>query len=143
MWLVDEILITTTIPGGTDGDEAQGAGNAVQEEINGWNIEEETVTGRTGFKFMAQNTDILVVQYPRGTTALVWFDQATGAIATSHPGLRDILRRGIRGWDGRVVCPCDGRIFLSAVYDHFFLSGYPVHWLNVSAIQDVRTTYRV
>lgn len=92
---------------------------------------------------MSQKTDIVVVQYPRGTTALVWFDQATGAIATSHAGLRSVLRRGARDWEGRLVYPHDGRIFLSAVYDHFFLSGYSVHWLGGSGLKETRTTYRV
>lgn len=92
---------------------------------------------------MSQNTDILVVQYPRGTTALVWSDQATGMIATSHAGLQNVLRRGVRDWEGHLVCPHDGRIFLSAVYDHFFLSGYSVHWLSVSGLMSVRKTYRV
>lgn len=92
---------------------------------------------------MSEHADIVSIHYPRGVTALVWFDLATGAIATSHAGLRDALRRGVRNWEGHVVYPHDGRIFLSAVYDHFFLSGYPVHWLSVSGIKEVRNTYRV
>lgn len=92
---------------------------------------------------MSEDASILVVQYPRGTTALVWFDQATGAIATSHAGLRVTLRREFRNWEGCPVCPRDGRIFLSAVYDHFFLSGYPVHWLSVSSLKEVRNAYHV
>jgi len=92
---------------------------------------------------MSEHADIVVVHYPRGVTALVWFDLATGALATSHAGLRDVLRRGVMGWEGHIVCPHDGQIFLSAVYDHFFLNGYRVHWLSVSGLKDVRTTYRV
>lgn len=92
---------------------------------------------------MSQQTDILIVQYPRGATALVWSDHATGAVATSHPGLQNVLRRGVRNWEGHLVCPRDGQIFLSAVYDHFFLSGYPVHWLSVSALMPLRKSYRV
>ena len=92
---------------------------------------------------MSEHADIVVVHYPRGATALVWFDLATGAIATSHAGLRDTLRRGCRNWAGDRVYPQDGHIFLSAVYDHFFLSGYGVHWLSLSGLKDVRRTYRV
>ena len=92
---------------------------------------------------MSQETDILVVQYPRGTTALAWFDQATGAIATSDPGLQVTLRRELMDWEGHPVCPHDGRIFLSAVYDHFFLNGYSVHWISVSGLESVQNTYRV
>lgn len=92
---------------------------------------------------MSQDAAILVVQYPRGTTALVWFDQATGTIATSHAGLRVTLRREVRNWEGHPVRPHDGRIFLSAVYDHFFLSGYPVHWLSASGLKEVQNAYRV
>lgn len=92
---------------------------------------------------MSEHADIVAVHYPRGVTALVWFDLATGAIATSHAGLRDTLRRGIRDWAGCLVCPHDGRLFLSAVYDHFFLSGYTVHWLSLSGLKEVGRTYRV
>jgi hypothetical protein len=92
---------------------------------------------------MSEHADIVVVQYPRGVRALVWFDLVTGAIATTHAGLRDTLRRGVKDWEGHLVCPHDGHIFMSAVYDHFFLSGYPVHWLSVSGIKDVQNAYRV
>lgn len=92
---------------------------------------------------MSVHADIVVVHYPRGVTALVWFDLATGAIATSHAGLQRVLRRGVRDWEGHLVCPHDGPIFLSAVHDYFFLSGYPVHWLSVSGLKGVRNTYRV
>lgn len=92
---------------------------------------------------MAEHADIVAVQYPRGVRALVWFDLATGAIATTHAGLRDTLRRGCRDWAGHRVYPQDGHVFLSAVYDHFFLSGYRVHWLRLSGLKDVRRTYRV
>jgi hypothetical protein len=92
---------------------------------------------------MSEHADIVAVQYPRGATALVWLDLSTGAIATSHAGLRETLRRGVRDWEGRLVCPRDGRLFLSAVYDHFFLSGHSVYWLSVSGLKDVQKTYRV
>lgn len=92
---------------------------------------------------MSEHADIVVVHYPRGVTALVWFDLATGAVATSHAGLRDTLRRGVRNWEGRLVCPRDGQVFLSAVYDQFFLNGYPVQWLSLSGLKEVRKAYRV
>lgn len=92
---------------------------------------------------MSQHIDVLVVQYPRGATAMVWCDQAIGSIVTSHAGLRDALRRGIRDWEGHLVCPHDGPIFLSAVYDHFFLNGYSVHWLKLSCPTGVQNPYRV
>ena len=92
---------------------------------------------------MSEHADIVVVHYPRGVTALVWFDLATGALVTSHAGLRDTLRRGVRDWEGCLVCPRDGRVFLAAVYDHFFLSGHSVHWLSMSGLKEVRRTYHV
>ena len=92
---------------------------------------------------MSEHADIVAVQYPRGTVALIWLDLATGAVSTNHVGLRETLRRGIRDWAGHRVYPQDGHIFLSAVYDHFYLSGYRVHWLRLSGLKDVRRTYRV
>jgi hypothetical protein len=92
---------------------------------------------------MSEHADIVVIHYPRGATALVWFDLATGAIATSHAGLQTTLRRGVRDWEGHPVCPHDGHVFLSAVYDHFFLSGYSVRWLSVSGLKELRNAYRV
>jgi len=75
--------------------------------------------------------------------AMVWMDLATGNMAPSHAGLQVTLRRGIKDWAGHLVSPQDGSIFLSAVYDHFFLSGYPVQWLGVSGLRKVQRTYRV
>jgi len=92
---------------------------------------------------MSGIADIVVVQLPRGATAMVWMDLATGTVATSHAGLQVTLRRGVKDWAGHLVRPQDGSIFLSAVYDHFFLSGYPVHWLRLSGLERVQRTYRV
>ncbi|MBX3304168.1 MAG: hypothetical protein KF693_18295 [Nitrospira sp.] len=92
---------------------------------------------------MPEHADIVAVQYPRGVTALVWLDLSTGAVATTHAGLRQTLRRGLRNWAGHVVYPQDGHTFLSAVYDHFFLNGYRVHWLSVSGLNGIQHTYRV
>lgn len=92
---------------------------------------------------MSEHADMVVVHYPRGITALVWFDLSTGVLATSHVGLRDMLRRGLRDWEGHLVGPDDGPGFLAAVYDHFFLSRYAVHWLSVSGLREVRNTFVV
>lgn len=92
---------------------------------------------------MSEHADMVAIHYPRGVTALVWFDLGTGAIATNHAGLRDVLRRGVRGWEGQVVYPGDGPRFVSAVYDHFFLSGYCVQWLSISGLKEVQKAYRV
>jgi len=92
---------------------------------------------------MSEHADIVVAHYPGDVAALVWFDLATGILATSHAGLCDVLRRGLQDWAGHVVHPRDGQAFLSAVYDHFFLNGYCVHWLSVSGLKGVLDTYRV
>lgn len=92
---------------------------------------------------MTKRIDVLAIQYPRGATALVWLDPSTDAIATTHPGLRTTLRRGVKDWEGRLVSPDGGRVFLSALYDHLFLNGYPVRWLKVVAMRKVHNIYRV
>jgi hypothetical protein len=89
------------------------------------------------------HADIVAVQHTKGATALVWFDLSTGAVITTHAGLGRTLRHGLRDWAGNVVHPQDGHAFLSAVYDHFFLNGYRVHWLSVSGLKGVQNTYRV
>jgi hypothetical protein len=92
---------------------------------------------------MSEHADIVAVQYPRGKTALVWCDLATGVIATNHPGLRGVLRRGLRDWRGYVANPREGHRFLAAVYDYFFINGYAVQWLSVSGLKGLQNTYRV
>lgn len=92
---------------------------------------------------MSGHVGIVAVQYTRGATALVWFNLSMGAVVTSHAGLRETLRRGLRDWAGHVVHPRDGHAFLSAVYDHFVLKGYRVDWLGVSGLKGVQSTYRV
>ena len=104
--------------------------------------EKKVTRSRKGDR-MSEHADIVAVQYPRGVTALVWLDLSTGAVATTHVGLRQTLRRQLRNWAGQVVTPRDGQAFLSAVYDHFFLNGYRVHWLSVSGLNSIRHTYRV
>lgn len=94
-------------------------------------------------KVMSEHADIVAVQYPTGATELVWLDLSTGEVVTTHAGLRETLRRGLRDWTGHVVHPGDGHAFLSAVYDHFFLNGHRVHWLSVSGLKGMQNTYRV
>lgn len=92
---------------------------------------------------MSEHVDMVVIHCPRGITALVWFDLVTGAVVTSHAGLREMLRRGLQDWAGQVVHTQDGHVFLSAVYDHFFLKGYRVHWFSASGLICVQNSYRV
>lgn len=75
--------------------------------------------------------EYLVVQLPRGRTAVVQFNPATGAVTTDHPGLMATLfRKGVTDFEGRQRFPSDGRKFLTAVYDHLFLRHYAVHWMR-------------
>lgn len=86
------------------------------------------MVGHTG-----NDMDVLVIQYPRGRAALVWFDPVTKHISISHAGLRAILQRGVKDWGGRLLFPHDGRAFLAAVYDYLFLNGYRVRWARATA----------
>ncbi len=92
---------------------------------------------------MSGHADVVAVQHPRGAAALVWFDLSTGAVVTTHVGLRETLRRGLRNWAGQVVHTQDGQAFLSAVHDHFFLKGYRVRWFSASGMICVQSSYRV
>ena len=92
---------------------------------------------------MKRETDALLVQYPRGCTAIVWLDPVAGSITTSHAGLCATLRRGVRSWEGCLILPHDGQAFLAAVYDHLFLNGYAVQWMKVKAVLEVGNSYRV
>jgi hypothetical protein len=92
---------------------------------------------------MKRETDVLVVQYPRGCTAIVWFDPLAGSITTSHAGLHATLRRGVQSWEGSPVSPHDGHAFLAAVFDHLFLNGYAVQWVKAPAVLEVDNRYRV
>jgi len=75
--------------------------------------------------------DFLVVQLPRGRTAVVQFNPTTGSVTTSHAGLIGTLfRKGVTDFDGYHRFPADGLKFLSAVYDHLFLRNYAVHWMR-------------
>lgn len=77
--------------------------------------------------------DVLIIQYPRGRRALVWFDPRTHRITTDHPGLPDLFEQGVKDWRGRLMFPRDGRAFLEAMHDHLFLNGYAVRWARVMA----------
>lgn len=92
---------------------------------------------------MSGHADIVVVQQAGGATALVWLDLSTGAVITTHAGLGETLRRELRDWAGNIVHPQDGHAFLSAVYDHFLLNGYRVHWFSVSGLKGIQNAYRV
>lgn len=73
--------------------------------------------------------DSLIVQLPRGRTAVVQFNPATGVVTTSHAGLIGTLfRKGVTDFEGYRRVPADGLQFLSALYDHLFLRNYAVHW---------------
>jgi hypothetical protein len=80
-----------------------------------------------------KDIDVLMVQYPRGCSALVWFNPVTKRISTDHAGLRAMLQRGVQDWEGRLLFPRDGRAFLAALYDYLFLNGYGVRWTRVLA----------
>lgn len=73
----------------------------------------------------------LIVQLPRGRTAVVQFNPATGSVTTSHAGLiGTFFRKGVTDFEGSRRFPADGLKFLSAVYDHLFLRNYAVHWMR-------------
>lgn len=73
----------------------------------------------------------LIVQLPRGRTAVVQFDPATGRVTTNHAGLHSTLfAQGVKEFGGDWVLPDQGRAFFTAVFDHLFLSGYAVRWLR-------------
>ena len=62
----------------------------------------------TEHKLMSVHADIVAVQYQSRAMALVWLDLSTGAVVTSHAGLWEMLRRGLRDWAGHIVHPRDG-----------------------------------
>ncbi len=81
--------------------------------------------------------DMLIVQLPRGRTAVVRWNAETGLVTTNHPGLRvTALRNGVRDFSGELVLPHAGRKFLSALYDALFLSGYRVRWCRTVGESD-------
>ena len=73
---------------------------------------------------------LLLVSLPRGAVAAVWIDPVTGVIASNHQGLQTLFLSGVRDFNGRVLFPSDGQRFLSALYDHLFLSGHAVRWFD-------------
>ncbi len=92
---------------------------------------------------MVKDTNVVLVQYPRGATALVWLDPASRAVLSSHAGLSAMLHQGVRDWDGRLVFPDRGQDFLTAVYDRLFINGCSVQWMNATATVTVQRSYRV
>lgn len=87
---------------------------------------QETLEKRPGESRMR----LMVVSLPRGAVAAVWIDPVTGVIASNHQGLQTLFRSGVRDFSGHVLFPSDGQQFLSALYDHLFLSGYAVRWFD-------------
>lgn len=81
--------------------------------------------------------DLLVIQFPRGVTAVAWCDPVTETVSTSHAALQATLQRGVKDLEGHLLFPRDGRRFLSALYDHVFLAGYAVRWLRAATIPGV------
>lgn len=74
--------------------------------------------------------ETLIIQLPRGRTAVVRFDPAQGQVTTNHAGVRaSFLAHGVRNVDGHLVFPREGRPFLVALFDRLFLSGYSLRWL--------------
>lgn len=92
---------------------------------------------------MRTQSDLLVVQYSRGITALVWRDPVTLGVLTSHAGLSAMLHQGVRDWNGRLLYPHNGQAFLEAVYDRLFMNGVPVRWMSGAPIVDIQRSYRV
>jgi hypothetical protein len=82
---------------------------------------------------VGKDMEVLMVQYPRGCSALVWFDPMMKRVSTDHAGLRAMLQRGVKDWGGHLLFPRDGHAFLAALYDYLFLNGYRVHWTRVMA----------
>ena len=81
--------------------------------------------------------EMLVLPLPRGRRAVVLFDPATNAVTTNHAGLMEtVFQKGVKDLDGCLLRPHDGRLFLSALYDHLFLRGYRVHWLGACTISN-------
>lgn len=101
----------------------------------------QSQTGRR--RHMVKDRNIVVVQYPRGATALVWLDPASRAVVSSHAGLSSLLHQGVRDWEGRLVFPDRGQDFLAAVYDRLFINGCAVQWVSASASVNVQRSYRV
>lgn len=81
---------------------------------------------------------MIVFQLPRGCTAVARLDPVTGLVTSDHGWLGGTLSKGIKGWDGRLLFPADGRAFLSALYDYAFLNGYRVRWIVSSPVSGPR-----
>ena len=77
----------------------------------------------------------LIIQLPRGRTAMIEFDPSTEAVRTKHAGLLGTLfKNGVADFQGQMRYPADGTAFLVAVYDHLFLAGYSVRWCRAIGI---------
>lgn len=94
---------------------------------------------RLGTVSTAKRMEMLVIQLPRGRSAVVQFDPARSTTVTDHCGFRALLEYGILDWNGHRCFPADGHRFFSALYDHLFLSGYRVRWLTWTPAARPRT----
>ena len=64
-------------------------------------------------KERSREIELVVVQLPRGRTAVVGFDPVEKRMFTNHQGLfGSHFRLGVRDLDGRLLFPPDGRNFL-------------------------------
>ena len=85
-------------------------------------------------------TELVLIQLPRGRTALIGFDPAGSRVFTNHQGFFDsLLQRGVRNLEGRLLFSPDGREFLCAIYDALFVNGYDVHWMHAATGLDSPT----
>jgi len=79
--------------------------------------------------------ELLMVQLPRGWTAVVGFDPVRKVVFTNHMGLfESLFQKGVKDFDGQVLIPRHGRSFLCAVYDYLFLNGYGVRLLHSTVV---------
>jgi hypothetical protein len=84
------------------------------------------------------NMEMVIVQLPRGRTAVMQFDPVTCRVITNHAGLyASFFEKGVRGIDGRLLFPADGRPFFIALFDRLFLSGYALRCLRLARSSDV------
>jgi len=87
--------------------------------------------------------EAVVVQLPRGRTAIIGFDLAARRIFTTNQGVfGSLFRHGTKDLEGRLLFPPDGLAFLCAVYDFLFLNGYGVRWFHSAKSLDLSMDLR-
>lgn len=98
---------------GTHGCKAQGLGQESEEGLSERKKHEEKQSGESTLN-MSGDADLVVMQLPRGATAMVWMGQATGTVATSHAVLQVTLLRGVKeDWAVRWVLKAERRFELT------------------------------